>query len=115
LGTVVVEFDGESSKMPIFDLLLHCFPDAMHLTNAAKEMPLHVASKAVRLDIVMRLIELGVDANATDGDGKTAYEIISAQKQVSLYSEYDQRYLLPRKRYLQEIDRIASILRPLPS
>lgn len=105
-----IEFEGESSKMPIFDLLLQWFPQAIHLRNVKGETPLHVASWAVRFDIVMRLCNVGVNVNATDRDGKTAFDKILLRKA----SKADElSHLLLRQKFRQEIERIETFLRKL--
>ena len=72
---------------------------------------MHVASWAARLDIVMRLCDLSVNVNATDRDGKTAYDKILLRK--ALFKEEESSYLLLRQKFQQEIERVETFLREL--
>jgi ankyrin repeat protein len=105
--TEATEFDGESSSMSIFDLLLHHFPEAVHQKNNYGETPLHIACRSVRRDIVTRLLDLGTAVNATDNRGRTAEDEIMDQKRVGGSSF---AHLLPRRRFFRQIDEIEKLL-----
>lgn len=106
--TGVIEFEGESSKIPIFNVLFRRFPQAIHSRNASGETALHIASSAVRLDIVMRLVEVGIDVGIADDKGETAYDRISRQENPD---RFDDRYPILRKRYLEETEKVEKFLR----
>jgi ankyrin repeat protein len=105
-----VEPEGESSKVNIFDLLQKRFPKAVHRSNAAGETPLHVAAWNVRLDIVRRLCDAGVDVNATDRGGRTAYDKIMLRK---ASDNTDPGHLLLRQKSRQETESILKFLHEL--
>jgi hypothetical protein len=62
----------------------------------------------VRLDIVMRLVEVGVDVGVGDNKGETAYDRILQQK---TYDRFDDRHPIQRKRYLEEVEKVENFLR----
>jgi ankyrin repeat protein len=107
LATEATEFDGESASMPIFHLLLHHFPLAVHQKNRNGETPLHIACRSVRRDIVAGLIDLGTDLSATDNKGRTAHDEIKHQKRIGSNSFV---HLLPRLWFFREIDEIEKLL-----
>lgn len=89
-------------------MLLKEFPAAIHQVNSKGETALHCASWGIRIDVVRRLCELGLDPNIRDHDGNTALDHLFRRK---LSGVLDTNYLLVKKAFEREVSKVENLLR----
>jgi len=96
------------SKLAILDLLLDKYPTHVHQTNARGQTALHLASRAMRSDIVARLCQIGLRPDAADSSAATPIDLCRCRRDI--LGSLDTKYLLIKARTLEELQKTEAIL-----
>jgi hypothetical protein len=105
--TASAEFEGDSSRLRIFDILYRVYPNVVHNLDSKGRTALHLASRNVLFDLVVRLGKVGVNVNAKDHEGMTALDHLRSRR---ASQKFEPRYLLLRRNFEKEMDEIEGWL-----
>jgi hypothetical protein len=102
-----MDFEGDSTRLIIFDVLYRAYPDALFELDTKGRTALHIASRNVIFDLVVRLVKAGVDPMSKDRDGATALDYLHLVRKTQTV---EARYFLLRRSFERKIDELEAWL-----